>query len=78
MERLSLPALTHRLRDLAESADELPPSYSLVAARVRDGLIPAERDGGRWWIRPEDLPAAAAVFGLPAPESPGPQRNRAA
>ena len=67
---LSIPTLTHRLRARAESAGRPAPSYATVAAKVRDGVIPAVSRSGRWWIRCEDEPRIAELFGLPADHEP--------
>ncbi len=61
---LSLPELTHRLRLLAQESGNPPPKYVVIAARVRDGAIPAVWHGGQWWVAPGHVPAVAEMFGL--------------
>jgi hypothetical protein len=41
-------------------------SYYALWRLVVDGIIPAERVGGRWYVDRPDLPRVAEALGLPA------------
>ncbi len=56
---------------LAELTAEPPPGYGRVLKAALDGVLPARRIGGRWFIAEADLMAAAAVLGMaPGPTEP--------
>ncbi len=56
---------------LAELTAEPPPGYDRVLKAALDGVLPARRIGGRWFIAESDLMAAAAVLGMaPGPAEP--------
>lgn len=46
---------------LDEAARRLGVHYMTVYRYVRLGRLPAERHGGRWWVRPEDVDRAASA-----------------
>jgi hypothetical protein len=52
------------------------PGYRKLYAQIIDGKLPAHRDGSRWLIRREDIPAIGAALGL-APQ-PTAKRRAAA
>ena len=51
---------------LAALTDQPPPGYGRVLKAALDGVLPARRIGGRWFIAEADLMAAAAVVGMVA------------
>ena len=58
-------------RELREAADLIERErvalnrvrYQTIYGYVVDGMVPAERIGGRWAVRRSDLPKLAAVLG---------------
>ncbi len=61
---------------LATLTGEAPPGYARTLRAALDGLLPAVRVGGRWFVAEADLGAAAAVFGMrSAPASAAPPRK---
>jgi hypothetical protein len=55
-------SITELPREIAAITGNPPPSYRKVYERVLDGLIPAERLNGRWFVQESHLPAIAALF----------------
>lgn len=57
------------LTDLPKAlrAEGVKASYNQLYRRAMEGDIPAERIGGRWYVKAHDLPAVVAAF-TPAPE----------
>jgi hypothetical protein len=51
---------------LAALTGQPPPGYGRVLKAALDGVLPARRIGGRWFIAEADLMAAAAVLGMVA------------
>lgn len=75
--RIALPNVPRELSQLTGR----PVGYSRLYKSVLEGLVPAERDGSRWFMRRADLPAVASALGLmPAPrvEKPGRPRRSSA
>ena len=60
---------------LAELTAEPPPGYGRVLKAALDGVLPARRIGGRWFIAEADLMAAAVVLGMAAPAEPAPRHE---
>ncbi len=55
---------------LAELTAEPPPGYDRVLKAALDGVLPARRIGGRWFIAEGDLMAAAVLGMAPGPAEP--------
>ena len=50
-------------------------NHRRVFGAVLDGMIPAERINGRWYVRRDDLPKIAELLGvLPAPKIGRPRK----
>jgi hypothetical protein len=67
---ISLAQLPRELREAArlletEKAALDRVKYKTLYGQVLDGTLPAERVGGRWFIRRKDLQEIAAALGLP-------------
>ncbi len=58
--------LTDVPRTLAERTGRPAPAgaYAKLWRAIADGRLPAERQGQGWWIRDEDMLAAAAILGM--------------
>ncbi len=52
---------------LVELTGREPPGYPRALRAAVDGVLPAVRIGGRWYVADRDLDAAAAVLGMAAP-----------
>ncbi|HKD37958.1 MAG TPA: hypothetical protein VKB78_14195 [Pirellulales bacterium] len=57
-------ALTELRRELARVLGESSPrpSYPQIYACVLDGIVPAERTTGRWYVRLADVPRIAEIL----------------
>jgi hypothetical protein len=63
-----------------------PPLYREVYTAIANGRIPAQRDNGRWYIQPHDLPLivqalchpSTRMASEPAAANPPPRRARRA
>lgn len=63
-------AVSAAVLDLAQTrdpADVARASYRRIWAGMSNGTLPAERIGGRLFIRRSDLPAITATLGLKVP-----------
>ena len=66
---IPLASLPPRLRQLSGRP---PPSYLRLALLARDGQLPVERIGQRYYVRVADIPAIARALGLvPGPVPQG-------
>lgn len=57
---------------LAEHTGTPLPGYRKLLAAALDGRLPATRHNGRWYVRKQDVPAAAVALGLAEPPAPDP------
>ena len=64
LERFPLTVLNSELAALTGRAG---PGYRKLYLKVLDGLIPAERVDGRYFVRRVDLPGIAVTLGLASP-----------
>lgn len=60
--------LTLLPRRLADETGRPAPSYRQCYNAVLNGAVPAVRVNGRWFVRDEDVAAAAAALGLAEPQ----------
>ncbi len=61
------PAAVLELAQTKDPADVARASYRRFWNGISNGTLPAERIGGRLFIRRSDLPAIAAALGLKVP-----------
>jgi hypothetical protein len=64
MHNNELVPLTELAHELSKLTGRRPPTYRELWRAVADGELEAERENGRLYVRRQNLPAAAHVFGL--------------
>ncbi len=62
-----LPGVLRPFADSADTAAQVRIRYQALWTRCCDGTIPAEKIGGRWFIRRGWVPEIAKVLGLKVP-----------
>ena len=55
---------------LGELTGEVTPGYSRLLRAALDGVLPATRIAGRWFVAEGNLEAAAAAVGMVVPTKP--------
>ena len=55
---------------LGELTGTVPPGYSRLLRAALDGVLPATRTRGRWFVDEADLEAAAGALGMVVPAKP--------
>ncbi len=61
------PAAVLKFAGTKDPADVARCSYRLIWAAASNGMIRADRVGGRWFVRQSELPTIAEALGLKPP-----------
>lgn len=72
-DKIQLAFLT---RELAKLTDQRPPRNRKLWEMIVDGDLPAEQEGGRWFVKRADLPAIVEILRRAEATRPAPKRIR--